>query len=106
MSPLFQENQQLDESELVDSLANKLPRSHKAMLVSQGLNLVTVDMETFLEHCEQSETTDNIAGAMFAASDEDSDTKMKKKRPEFKEQDENGKKCCKKQSLLYCSLQS
>ena len=36
--PLFDENQKLDESELVDSLANKAPRSHKAMLISQGFN--------------------------------------------------------------------
>ena len=33
MPPLFDKNQQLDESELVDSLANKAPRSHKAMLI-------------------------------------------------------------------------
>ena len=38
MPPLFDKNQQLDESELVDSLNNKAPRSHKAMLVSQGFN--------------------------------------------------------------------
>ena len=38
MPPLFQENQQLDESELVYSIANKAPRSHKAMLISQGIN--------------------------------------------------------------------
>ena len=38
MPPLFDDNQQLDESELVDSLANKAPRSHKAMLISQDFN--------------------------------------------------------------------
>ena len=38
MTPLFYKNQQLDESELVDSLANKSPRSHKAVLISQGFN--------------------------------------------------------------------
>ena len=38
MSPLFDENQQLDESEIVDSLSNKAPKSHKAMLISQGFN--------------------------------------------------------------------
>ena len=47
---------------------------------------------------------DNIAGAKFAASDKDSDTKRKKKRPKFKEQDEHGKKRHKKQYFLYCSL--
>ena len=65
MPPLFDENQQLDESELVDSLANKSPRIHKAMLVSQGFNPETGDLETFLEHCEQEETTYNIAGKSF-----------------------------------------
>ena len=44
-----------------------------------------------MEHFERAETTDNIARAKFAASDEDSDTKRKKKRPKFKEQDEHSK---------------
>ena len=35
---LFDKNQQLDESELVDSLANKLPRIHKSMIILQGFN--------------------------------------------------------------------
>ena len=34
MPPLFQDNQELDESELVDSLANKAPISQKVMLIS------------------------------------------------------------------------
>ena len=38
LSPLFQESQKLDKSELVDSLANKAPISHKAMLIYQGFN--------------------------------------------------------------------
>ena len=38
MLPLFDENQQLDEYKLVDSLANKAPKSHKAILISQGFN--------------------------------------------------------------------
>ena len=49
MPPLFQESQQLDESESVDSLSNKAPRSHKAMLISQGFNPETGDLETFME---------------------------------------------------------
>ena len=44
MPPLFDENQQLDESELVDSITNKAPRSHKAMLISQGFNPETRDL--------------------------------------------------------------
>ena len=102
--PLFDENQQVIKSELVDSLANKSPRSHKAMLISQGFNPETGDLETFVEHWKRAETTDNIPGAKFAASDEDSNTKKKKKSSKFKERDENGKKCHKKQSLFYCSL--
>ena len=47
MPPLFDENQQLDESELVDSLTNKEPRSHKAMMISQGFNSETGYLETF-----------------------------------------------------------
>ena len=42
--------------------------------------------------------------AKFYASDEDSDTKRKKKCSKFKEREENGKKCHKKNSSLYCSL--
>ena len=92
MPPLFQESQQLECSELVDSLAIKAPRSHQYMLISQGFNPDTRYLETFVEHCEQAETTDNIAGEKFAASDEDSKTKRKKNSLKFKGQDEQGKK--------------
>ena len=54
MPPLFHESQQLDESELVDSLANKAPRSHKDLIISQGFNLDTGDLEIFVEHCKRS----------------------------------------------------
>ena len=65
MQPLFDKNQQLDESEIVDSIANKAPRRHKAMLMSQGFNPETGDLETFLEHCERDEITDNIVEPSF-----------------------------------------
>ena len=104
MPPLFKETQKLDESELVDSLANKSPRRHKAILVSQGFNPDTEDLQTIVEHCERAETTDNISGAKFAASDKDNDTNRKKKCLKFKGQDKHGKKRQKKQSNLYCSL--
>ena len=82
MPPLFNKNQQLDESELVNSLAKKAPRSHKAML-----------METFVEHYKWGETMKNIAMSKISASDEDSDTKRHKKRSnEFKEHEDNSKK--------------
>ena len=87
MSPLFDENQKIYESELVDSLANKAPSIHKAMLISQGFNTETGDLETFAEHCKRAETTDNITGAKFSASDEESNTKRKKNLSKFKERD-------------------
>ena len=102
--PLFQESHQLDESELVDSLANKAPRSHKDMIISQGSNPENGYLETFVEHCEWAETTENIARAKFSASDEGNETNRKKKCLKFKEQDEHGKKFQKNNSKLYCSL--
>ena len=51
--PLFDDSQVLDVSELVDSLANKAPRSHKAMLIVQCFNPETATLETFVEHCER-----------------------------------------------------
>ena len=68
LPPLFEDSQTLDESELLDSLANKAPRTHKAMLIAQGFNPESSDLETIVEHCERAETTDDIAGAKFAAS--------------------------------------
>ena len=47
------------------------------MLIAQGFNPETADLETFVEHCEHAETTDNIAGAKFAASDEDIEPRRK-----------------------------
>ena len=93
MPPLFYNNQQLDEYELVESLANKALRIHKTMLLSQGFNPETRDLETFVEHCKRAETTDNINRAKFSASDKDSYTKRKKKCSRFKEQDKYGDKC-------------
>ena len=105
MPPLFNDNQQLDESELVNSFANKAPRSHKAMLISQGFNPETGFLATFLEHCERPETTDNISIANFSASDKDSDIKKHKNRSKkFKERVYKGKERRKKNSSLYCSL--
>ena len=89
---------------MVGSLANKAPRSHKDVLISQGFNPETGDIETLVEHCERAETTDNIAGAKFAASDEDSDTKRKEKRLNFKGQDEHDNKRQKNHSKMYCFL--
>ena len=73
LPPLFEDSQILDESELVDSIDNKAPRTHKAMLIAQGFNPDRADLETFVEHCERAETTDDIAGAKFAASNKDSE---------------------------------
>ena len=101
LPPLFRDIQKLDESELVDSLANKAPRTHKAVLIAQGFNPETADLETFVEHCERAETTDNIAGAKFAASDEGSEPRRKKR---LKSKDKYGKKRQKRSSKLYCSL--
>ena len=101
LPPLFEDSQMLDESKLVDSLANKAPRNHKAMRISQGFNPETTDLETFVEHCEQAETTDDIDGAKFSASDEESEPR-KKKRVKYK--DKHGKKRKKHSTKLYCSL--
>ena len=101
LPPLFEDSQMLDESELVDSLSNKAPRTHKAILIYQGLNPETADLETFVEHCECAETTDDIAGAKFAASDEDSEPRKKKR---IKSKGEHGKKRKKRPTKLYCSI--
>ena len=88
----------LDKSELVDSLANKAPRTHKAMLIAQGFNPETTDIETFVEHYERAETTDYITGAKFAAFDKDSDPRNKKR---VKSKDGHGKKIQKRSTKLY-----
>ena len=101
LPPLFEDSQMLDESELVDSLANKAPITHKAMLISKGFNPETANIETFVEHCERAETTNDIAGTKFAASDEDSDPRKKKRT---KSKDDHGKKRKKRPNKMYLSL--
>ena len=91
----------LDESELVKSLANKAPRSHKAMLISQGFNPETANLETFFEHCERAEITDDISGAKFAASDEDSEARKKNCT---KAKNDHGNKSINRSTKIYCSL--
>ena len=104
MPPLFNNNQHLDESEIVDLLANKVPRTHKVMMILQGFNTETGYLATLVEHSEQAETTDNISMTKFPASDEDRDTmKNTKCSKNTKEREDSGKKRC-KNSSLYCSL--
>ena len=88
----------LDESEWVDSLANKALITHKAMLISQGFNPETANIETFVKHCERAETTDDIAGVKFAASNEDSEPRKKKRT---KSKDYHGKKRKKRSTKMY-----
>ena len=63
MPPLFYENQQLDESKLVDYRANKSLSIHKAMLILQGFNQETEYLATFVERWKRYKTTDNISVA-------------------------------------------
>ena len=71
------------------------------MLIAQVFNPESSDIETFVKHCERAETTDDIAGAKFAASDEDSEPRKKKR---VKSKDEHGKKRQKRSSKLYYYL--
>ena len=101
LPPLFEDSQILDESELFESLANKAPRSHKAMLIAQGFNPETSTLETFVEHCERAETTNDIAGAKFAASDGKREPRKKKRT---KTKNDHGKKRIKRSTKIYWSL--
>ena len=101
LPPLFDESQVLEESELVDFLANKAPKSHKAMLIAEGFNNESADLKTFVEHCKRTETTDDIVKAKFPASDEDSEPRKKKRT---KSKDDHGKKRKKLSTKMYCSL--
>ena len=71
------------------------------MLIFQGFNPETANLETFVEHCERAETTDDIAGANFSASDEDSGPRKKNRT---KSKDDHGKKRKKRSTKMYCSL--
>ena len=98
MPPLFDKNQQIVESELVNSLAKKLPRSDKAMLILQGFNPETGYLATVSEHCKQAITMDNISVTKFSIAYEGNDTKRQKKHSNFKKREENIKKHRKKYS--------
>ena len=101
---MFNDNQQLDESEIVDLLANKAPGTHKVTMISQGFNPETGYLATFVEHCERSETTDNISMAKFPASDEYSNIMNIKNRSKKTKEREDSSKKRHKNSSLYCSL--
>ena len=80
MPPLFNDTQQLDEYEIVDLLAKKAPRTHKARMISKGFNPKTGDLATFVENCERDENAYSIALSKIPDSDFDSDTIKAKKR--------------------------
>ena len=71
------------------------------MLINQGFNPEITTLKTFVEHCERAETTDDIAMAKFAASDEDSKPRKKKRT---KSKDDHGNKRKKRSTKIYCSL--
>ena len=89
LPPLFEDIKIHDKSELINSLAQKAPRNHKDMLIAHVFNPESSYIETFVEHCERAETMDDISGAKFAASDEDSKPRKKNR---LKSKDEHGKK--------------
>ena len=72
------------------------------MLISQGFNPETRDLETVVEHCKRAETTDKTPRVEFDASDKDSDTKRKKKS--HKSKSGHGQKRKNQNSKLYSSL--
>ena len=71
------------------------------MLISQVFNPETANLETFVEHCERAETTDDISRAKFAASNEDSKLRKKKRN---KSKDNHFKKRKKRSTKMYFSL--
>ena len=71
------------------------------MLISQGFNPETSSLATFVEHCERTETTDEIASETFVASDEESEPRRKKRS---KTKSDRGKKRIKRSTNMYCSL--
>ena len=101
LPPFFNESQVLKDSELVDFLANKAPKSHKAVLINQGFNPETSTLETFVEHCERAETTDDISGAKFVASDEEIEPRRKNRS---KTKSDRGKKRLKSYTKMYFSI--
>ena len=88
MLPLFDDNQKLDKSELLDSLTNKTPRIHKAMLISQDFIPGTGYLATFTEHYKQAETTNKISGQSLLPQTRQWHQE-KKMCSKFKELDEN-----------------
>ena len=68
------------------------------MLINQDFNPETASLKTFVEHCKHAETTDDIAGAKFAASDEDSEPRRKK---HTKTKNDHGKKRIKRSTKMY-----
>ena len=111
MPPLFNDTQQLDEYEIVDLLAKKAPRTHKARMISQGLNPKTGDLATFVEHFERDENADNIALSKFPDSDLDINTiKSKKLSKKAKKREDSRKKShkdssCKTPHLIVASME-
>ena len=104
MPPLFNNNQQLYESELMDSLANKAPRSHKEMMILQSSNPETGYLATLVENWKRADTTDNISMAKYSASEKYSNKNKNKKRSKKTNECADSGKKRRKNSSIYCSL--
>ena len=60
MPPNFDDTQKLTETELVDIVADRAPKTHKKELVSDGFNPETATLDEFIETCERAKTNEVI----------------------------------------------
>ena len=83
MPPLFDPNQKIPATELLDILASKAPQAHKAIMIEQGFDPQTATIQEFVEISERAETKEALTQnkqARFSAEDSDSEDSQKKSR--------------------------
>jgi hypothetical protein len=80
MPPNFNINQIFPESELVEMLSAKAPKTHKKELITAGFNPDTDTLATYVEVCERAETRESIGKTDQGTDSDGSDRKPKRSR--------------------------
>mgnify|MGYP000293913334 CR=1 FL=1 len=103
MPPLFNATQKIPDSELLDILASKAPKHHKAIMIKHGFDPQTATIEEFVEISERAETKEALEkNSQEATNNYASDTSNKKSTRSVKSRKKYEERPPRERKEFYC----
>jgi hypothetical protein len=105
LPPAFAAGQKVTETDMMDILASKAPKSHKELMTDHGFDPQTATKAEFVEICERAETKEALLDKRsthnhYSDNDDSSDDNHASKRPKKKPKKESSYKS---RSKYYCT---